>query len=352
MLAFKKLLLSLTLIFSFTTSYPQTISGTVFNDKNEPIVGASVYLDGTTFGTITNNNGEFSLSLKTRINSSLVIRCIGYETLVLQDFYDIPFIKIELTTKPYQIKEVVVKRDRFSRKQKLKVFKEQFLGNTRAGKSCIIKNESDISLYYNETNNTLYATSENPVIIVNEYLGYTITTNLVEFYVVFNQTSIRGEHIKNSLFLVTTLYEDNSNNNVKFNKRRSRSYLGSPLHFFRTLSLNKWDEKEFLLFNGNRPVIPNHYFTVTDTIDLKKVIIANNIDDEALLSINSSKIPFFSSFNILYKKRKQSKVIFRTNTIYIDKFGINTSPELIQFGGEMGEKRLGDLLPFDYSIDI
>jgi len=352
MLAFKKLLLSLTLIFSFTTSYPQTISGTVFNDKNEPIVGASVYLDGTTFGTITNNNGEFSLSLKTRINTPLVIRCIGYETLALQEYYDNPLIKIELTTKPYQIKEVVVKRDRFSRKQKLKVFKEQFLGNTRAGKSCIIKNESDISLYYNETNNTLYATSENPVIIVNEYLGYTITTNLVEFYVVFNQTSIRGEHIKNSLFLVTTLYEDNSNNNVKFNKRRSRSYLGSPLHFFRTLSLNKWDEKEFLLFNGSRPVIPNHYFTVTDTLDLKKVIIANNIDDEALRSINSSKIPFFSSFNILYKKRKQSKVIFRTNTIYIDKFGINTSPELIQFGGEMGEKRLGDLLPFDYSIDI
>lgn len=352
MLAFKKFLLSLTLIFSFTTSYPQTISGTVFNDKNEPIVGASVYLDGTTFGTITNNNGEFSLSLKTRINSSLVIRCIGYETLVLQDFYDNPFIKIELTTKPYQIKEVVVKRDRFSRKQKLKVFKEQFLGNTRAGKSCIIKNESDISLYYNETNNTLYATSENPVIIVNEYLGYTITTNLVEFYVVFNQTSIRGEHIKNSLFLVTTLFEDNSNNNVKFNKRRSRSYFGSPLHFFRNLSLNKWDEKEFLLFNGSRPVIPNHYFTITDTIDLKKVIIANNIDDEALRSINSSKIPLFSSFNILYKKRKQSKVIFRTNTIFIDKYGINTSPDLIQFGGEMGKKRLGDLLPFDYSIDI
>ena len=70
------------------------------------------------------------------------------------------------------------------------------------------------------------------------------------------------------------------------------------------------------------------------------------------ISNSKNNLPFLSTFNILYNIRKQSKVIFRTNTIYIDKFGINTSPELIQFGGEMGKKRLGDLLPFDYSIDI
>jgi len=348
----KATVLSILLVFSLSFSFSQTITGIVLDEKNEPIIGASVYFDGTTLGTTTDIDGKFFISLKNRINTSLVIRSLGYETYQLQNFYDIPNIKIQLTPKPYQIKEVVIKKDRFSRKQKMKIFKEEFLGNTKAGRSCIIQNENDISLYYNESNNTLYATSEKPLIIVNKHLGYTITTNLVEFNIVFNQTSIKREHIKNSLFLVTTFYEDKSNSNPKFNKRRNKSYLGSTLHFYRNIVANKWGKDEFLLFNGNYPAIPSQFFSVADTLDMKKITIAKNTD--VVLSTNNPdiKIPFLSTFNLLYKNSKQSKVVFRTNVIFIDKYGINTSPDLIQFGGEMGKKRLGDLLPFDYSIDI
>jgi len=348
----KATVLSILLVFSLSFSFSQTITGVVLDEKNEPIIGASVYFDGTTLGTTTDIDGKFFISLKNRINTSLVIRSLGYETYQLQNFYDIPNIKIQLTPKPYQIKEVVIKKDRFSRKQKMKIFKEEFLGNTKAGRSCIIQNENDISLYYNESNNTLYATSEKPLIIVNKHLGYTITTNLVEFNIVFNQTSIKREHIKNSLFLVTTFYEDKSNSNPKFNKRRNKSYLGSTLHFYRNIVANKWGKDEFLLFNGSYPAIPSQFFSVADTLDMKKLTIAKNTD--VILSTNNPdiKIPFLSTFNLLYKNSKQSKVVFRTNVIFIDKYGINTSPDLIQFGGEMGKKRLGDLLPFDYSIDI
>lgn len=348
----KAIPLSIILVFSLSFSFSQTITGVVLDEKKEPVIGASVFFDGTTLGTTTDIDGKFSLSLKNRINSTLIIRSLGYETYQLQDFYDIPNIKIQLTPKPYQIKEVVIKKDRFSRKQKMKIFKEEFLGNTKAGKSCIIRNENDISLFYNESTYTLYATSEKPLIIENKHLGYTIITNLVEFNISFNQTSIKPEHIKNSLFLVTTLYEDKSNRNPKYYKRRNKSYLGSPLHFFRNLSANRWEKNEFLLYNGSYPAIPSQFFTVTDSLDLKKVTIEKNIG--IALSTNNSdiKIPFLSTLNLLYKERKQSKVIFRTNVIFIDKYGINTSPDLIQFGGEMGKKRLGDLLPFDYSIDI
>lgn len=348
----KATVLSILLVFSLSFSFSQTITGIVLDEKNEPIIGASVYFDGTTLGTTTDIDGKFFISLKNRINTSLVIRSLGYETYQLQSFYDIPNIKIQLTPKPYQIKEVVIKKDRFSRKQKMKIFKEEFLGNTKAGRSCIIQNENDISLYYNESNNTLYATSEKPLIIVNKHLGYTITTNLVEFNIVFNQTSIKREHIKNSLFLVTTFYEDKSNSNSKFNKRRNKSYLGSTLHFYRNIVANKWGKDEFLLFNGSYQAIPSQFFSVADTLDMKKLTIAKNTD--VVLSTNNPdiKIPFLSTFNLLYKNSKQSKVVFKTNVIFIDKYGINTSPELIQFGGEMGKKRLGDLLPFDYSIDI
>src|SRR5690606_40536723 len=45
----------------------------------------------------------------------------------------------------------------FSRKEMLAVFREQFLGKTKAGNSCKILNEDDIRLYYEIATNTLRA---------------------------------------------------------------------------------------------------------------------------------------------------------------------------------------------------
>ncbi len=40
----------------------RTISGTVTDFTGEPVIGASVLVNGTTNGTITDLNGKFSLS--------------------------------------------------------------------------------------------------------------------------------------------------------------------------------------------------------------------------------------------------------------------------------------------------
>ena len=337
----------------YSYSSAQTLTGSVLNENKQPVVGASVYFDGTAIGTITNATGQFYLQLKNRISAPLVISSLGYETQMVQNAFDQPSLSIQLKLKPYQIGEVVVKKDRFSRKQKVKAFRAQFLGTSRAGKSCIIKNEADIDLYYNAERNTLEATSDKPLVIVNKHLGYTITVNLVDFNVTYRKTSLNSEHVKSSLYLVTTFFSDTEQNNIKIEKRRNKCYQGSTLNFFRDLSLGKWSEKGFLLYSGSTPAIPSQYFVVSDTLDLKKVVVANSIKG-IVLSVDTPniKIPFIASFNLLYNNRKQSKIVFKTNTIYIDKYGVNTSPELIQLGGDMSRKRLGDLLPFDYSIDI
>lgn len=38
-----------------------TVTGTVIDEKGEPIIGASVFEDGTRNGTVTDVNGRFSL---------------------------------------------------------------------------------------------------------------------------------------------------------------------------------------------------------------------------------------------------------------------------------------------------
>jgi hypothetical protein len=55
-------------------------------------------------------------------------------------------------------------------------------------------------------------------------------------------------------------------------------------------------------------------------------------------------------FIILYKNRQQSVVKFSTNQFFIDSNGNNSHPQFISFGGEMGKRRFGNLLPLDYEF--
>ena len=51
-------------LFSFSTAYSQnvTISGTVKDPSGQPLAGASVQLQGARGGTVTDNNGSYSLN--------------------------------------------------------------------------------------------------------------------------------------------------------------------------------------------------------------------------------------------------------------------------------------------------
>lgn len=54
----------------------------IFNEKQEPILGANVYWSGTNIGTVTNEAGDFKLPMSTE-STKLVISYVGYEQQVL-----------------------------------------------------------------------------------------------------------------------------------------------------------------------------------------------------------------------------------------------------------------------------
>ena len=78
-----KFLLHVCLLLLFTiTAFSQTrqVSGQVIDqDSNEPIIGASILLKGTSQGGQTDVNGKFKLTLPSANASTLVIRYIGYK---------------------------------------------------------------------------------------------------------------------------------------------------------------------------------------------------------------------------------------------------------------------------------
>ncbi|MBN1180990.1 MAG: TonB-dependent receptor [Bacteroidales bacterium] len=63
-----------------TQSYPQTlIKGIVSDTKNNPLVGANVYIEGTYEGTTTNEDGQFTLKTSLFGEKVIAVSYIGYE---------------------------------------------------------------------------------------------------------------------------------------------------------------------------------------------------------------------------------------------------------------------------------
>ena len=76
----KTFLLTLTVLLSIGVSSAQTvISGTVTDKKNNPIIGANVYLEGTYDGTSTDENGAFTFETFETGTQTLVISMLSYE---------------------------------------------------------------------------------------------------------------------------------------------------------------------------------------------------------------------------------------------------------------------------------
>lgn len=74
----------------------QTVAGIVKDATGEPIIGASVVEKGTTNGTITDFDGNFSLSVPS--GATIVISYIGYKPQ-------------ELTVTPGQAMNIILKED-------------------------------------------------------------------------------------------------------------------------------------------------------------------------------------------------------------------------------------------------
>lgn len=82
-----------------------TVKGTVLDANGEPVIGASVLMKGTTTGTITDIDGNFTLS---NVNPGiLVVSYIGYKTQEIQAKGGAP-VKIVLKEDSEVLEEVVV----------------------------------------------------------------------------------------------------------------------------------------------------------------------------------------------------------------------------------------------------
>ena len=321
----------------------QKISGTIKDTNKVPLIGATIYFDGSTFGTTSDLNGNFSIDKKGLSHPTLVVSFIGYETVYITDFSVLP-LQITLIEKTTLLKEVVVTPDYFSRELMLEVFKNEFLGDYGFGKNCVIENENEIFLKFNVKNKTLEAFADNPIIIINKDLGYKLSFSLIKFEAVYDQLSLEKLDQKKVLFLGTTFFEDFATNDRHI-KNRKKAFEGSLLHFFRTLAANDWRNQKFKVFDKGLRSDPMNHFETTKS----ESFISVDLKGGKSVRIKDQNT-YEKKMNVLYNG-KRTEITFKEPSFLIDFFGGFEPIEAISISGEMTKFRIGYMLPTNYNSD-
>jgi hypothetical protein len=321
--------------FISNVCFSQIFKGKVIDAKTDlPVMSASIYINGSSFGTISNENGLFELDTKGVLQPIIMISTVNYNIAIIKNSSSNIFHTIKLQSKVEELKEVVLEIDKFSRALKMGYFKKYFIGDNEATSKFKILNEDDIHLFFNKKEKSLIASSDQSLKIYNEYLGYEILYDLQGFEILFSNDDLNHAHIKQSYFAGATYFKDVSKGKEKFKKRRKNAYLGSSMHFIQSLYQNKLKENDFRLFHKGFETNPDLVFTRIDTLDY---VVLNYLKEKELV--------------VIYKDlEKRTDIHFKEKQIAITKNGNFFPTTSLFYNGFMANNKNGLLLPLDYEF--
>jgi len=326
----KKLPLFCFFIFISLSLSSQVLRGRVLDSETKKAIElANVFLNSTTIGTLTDKEGNFTLNLEGAEKLPIAITAIGYHSLLLTDYSkDRPY-EILLNTKTYELGEVVVKskrtwKERTIRSGNMAIFRREFLGqSTNASRSKIL-NEEDIIFQNIEGKDMLKALSYRPLVIMNDALGYEITYYLDTFEYSPSGSSVRifGNYIFRDVATEESAKE-------KAENRRRLAYLGSTMHFFRSLWNNNPDSAGFIIKDSYNNLLPAGKIAGNEYQEGRYIIAKGEVNISYLSKMNSTMFTLLS------------------DSAFFDKSGY-FDPVAINWNGVMAKQRVADLLPFDY----
>lgn len=233
---------------NYATTYAQQsfmqIAGAVVDTRTKkPLAGASIYLDHTTLGTTSAEDGAFVLNDIPSGNYHLIVSYIGYNPVsvsVTAAYH--PRFKIELYPLSEQLSEVVVTGDAHW-KAYFSLFKIFYIGRDENARECTIENPEALSFQYNDSTYTLIGETDKPLIIDNRALGYKISVDLNYFahYANAGRTSYAGyTHFQE-------MTPADGNEQAKWESNRKKAYYGSLTHFMRSLVNNRVKKEGFVV---------------------------------------------------------------------------------------------------------
>ncbi|MBT5872317.1 MAG: carboxypeptidase-like regulatory domain-containing protein [Candidatus Latescibacteria bacterium] len=339
------------------------ISGQVINsDTGNPIEGVNVFLGHTTLGFESNKNGAFRLEQVPVGSFDLVLTHIGYEFIArririsdtdsLQFLFRMqPRIHDVDGTGIYGGMGVEVEADGPSIwRNRLKIFKQEFLGQSDFGKKSIILNPLVLDFEVDPESGVFSASTDSTLHIDNVALGYRLHLVLNEFR--FSGRWNRPYSAEQSLgatlaFIDYTVYPryeemvaEDEDQAQRWHKNRQVAYGGSFPHFMRALAQNRLEEEGFGVKLSQVPI---------NKIGVKLATFYR-FDTRTIVTPDTLGLRRIQFTNYLLVRRGFQSSSLRLNSAYglIDEEGALFEPRAFVKHGQWYEDRVGDMLPRDY----
>jgi hypothetical protein len=376
----RKYMLVLTLLFvgiSFTSHAQFIVTGVILDSSTrEPLQKASVFCQNTTLGTVSDKNGEFSLTLKSG-GYDLIFTYTGYQTQTVR-VSENNRVEILMIKEDKSMGEVVLKNsyevtDGWAKYGDF--FTKNFIGNTPNAAQCVLTNPEVLKFFFYKRSNRLKVLATGALQISNNALGYNLRYQLDSFVWHYNTSvnSYRG-------YCLYTEMEGNDSLKKVWAKNRNRAYEGSKLHFMRsyydsTLIEDGWivdllDEKDDKKFSKVNVYDSSYYNLIAYT---KDSLITYQRDSATIDTIIQQvptgqvevEIYFPRKISITYTKKRPEAEYTKAMNLpkgipyiisYID---IRQPIAIMENGyyydqkdwvnqGYWSWKNVGDLLPYDY----
>lgn len=324
----KKLILLILFLNLYLVAYNQIIKGSVLDKETKSPIGfAYLYFNGTSTGTQSDQNGNFELDVSKNTANPLTISAIGYYSSTLSDYLIGKPLAVYLDPKVFELNDINIGAKSLAKKRKanLTVFKNVFLGTNDNAQNCEILNQSDIKFNYDSDRDTLIAYATKPLLINNRVLGYKITYYLDKFEYIKNNQSY---FFQGNIIFKEDLYT-NETQKQTLESRRKYSYLGSRMHFFRALWLDELESNGFSVKNA-----------YGRNLSAKDIVIQDASNKKYLRYKGSLGICYYSDVPFSHLEIQKDRIYFDKNG-YFDSFGII-------WEGYMADKKIADMLPFDY----
>ncbi|MEJ0032843.1 MAG: carboxypeptidase-like regulatory domain-containing protein [Bacteroidota bacterium] len=340
------------------TSFGQGDQGrihiTVFDaDTNQPIPFANVYLNKTTIGASTNEQGEATVTKIPFGVYQVVISEVGHisqqRDLTISSA-EIMNITVKLKAQMLDVVTVVAKHDN-KWKHELSRFEKMFFGLDHF-KQCEITNPW--ALEFQDEKGQFTVKSKEPLKIKNDYLGYDLDFMIKNCYFNAETFNITG----------FARYEEKKGEEkelAKWKKNREKTYRGSPQHFFKTVFDSTFHSDGYEIFTDitgqekllRTPILNDNInkAIVRDTI-VKRVARRKdgmyNLRLPSRLEIHyqlkSAYPPVYADVNHAISWMEVRKGA----TVVVNSSGFIQNSNDVRLSGAMSNFRVAEWLPLDY----
>lgn len=349
-------------MFGMAQSAGFKVNGKVLDAATgQALQASSVFAQNTTMGTATNTEGNFTLYLPNG-GYDLVFTFTGYETVTKRistgDTTNKDLV-ISLKQKEKIMEEISIKSSNEVKDGLEKYgdfFMENFIGKTNNSSQCSIKNKEVLKFYFSKKRNRLKVLADEPVIIENLALGYTIKYTLDSF--INDYGSLVSSYTGYPLF--EAMPTADLTQGAAWQKSRQIAYNGSILHFMRSVYNKSLQQQGFevqfiVKKNDTETAIPvkNLYGGLnyekddsTQVVDITPnqpdvaVLYKNELPDKEYVAQLEDKVA---------KKFQLSIITIPVNeAIGIEQNGYYFDQNSIIINGYWSWEKVGDMLPYDY----